>query len=287
MARLCEWLGITIIRHKGQHGHHEKEQAVRRRAVVLGCDGPSNSVAMKPKCSFKVGTEEHPIPSNHQVKITLHGHLHSKELPIYGTKSLALREGTLDLHGEFVTQSCLQGRFGKGMGSDEFGAQILIHGTEKNTPKGEALCCQPYGEVHHSTRSAIKCHGNETSLHHCTRHFVNISPLLGAWLGESTSNETKLLTKCEKHDYAAVVCHNSSAPSESGIHLSIAGPSSFTGRLVVTYDGVLGGVCGEGWNQQAADRACKDLGYNHGANYTHAHVVDAAAGPVWTANVSW
>ncbi|KAL8561908.1 hypothetical protein ACOMHN_046698 [Nucella lapillus] len=48
-ARLCEWLGITI-RHKGQQGHHE-EKAVRR--LGLGCNGPSSSAAMKPKCSIK------------------------------------------------------------------------------------------------------------------------------------------------------------------------------------------------------------------------------------------
>ncbi|XP_040908783.1 LOW QUALITY PROTEIN: PKHD1 like 1, tandem duplicate 1 [Toxotes jaculatrix] len=38
-------------------------------------------------------------PFQHKAIITLHGHLRSPELPVYGTKTLAVREGVLDLHG--------------------------------------------------------------------------------------------------------------------------------------------------------------------------------------------
>lgn len=34
--------------------------------------------------------------------ITLHGHVRSKEIPVYGTKTLALREGKIDIHGKHV-----------------------------------------------------------------------------------------------------------------------------------------------------------------------------------------
>ncbi|KAJ8334858.1 hypothetical protein SKAU_G00404970 [Synaphobranchus kaupii] len=46
---------------------------------------------------LQVGTEDEPF--QHKAIITLHGHLRSQELPVYGTKTLAIREGTLDLHG--------------------------------------------------------------------------------------------------------------------------------------------------------------------------------------------
>ncbi|XP_021347967.1 fibrocystin-L-like [Mizuhopecten yessoensis] len=46
---------------------------------------------------FQVGTEQ--APFQNKATITLYGHQRSKELPIYGTKTLAVREGTLDLHG--------------------------------------------------------------------------------------------------------------------------------------------------------------------------------------------
>jgi hypothetical protein len=46
---------------------------------------------------FQVGTEA--APFQHKAIITLHGMFRSRELPIYGTKSLAVREGVLDLHG--------------------------------------------------------------------------------------------------------------------------------------------------------------------------------------------
>lgn len=38
-------------------------------------------------------------PFQHNAIITLHGDLRSPELPVYGTKTLAVREGVLDLHG--------------------------------------------------------------------------------------------------------------------------------------------------------------------------------------------
>ena len=46
----------------------------------------------------KIGTEEEPYEQ--QAVIEMHGTLRSEELPIYGAKVLAVREGTLDLHGK-------------------------------------------------------------------------------------------------------------------------------------------------------------------------------------------
>ena len=47
--------------------------------------------------NLQVGTES--APFQHRATIEMHGHVRSKELPVYGAKTLALREGTLDLHG--------------------------------------------------------------------------------------------------------------------------------------------------------------------------------------------
>ena len=49
---------------------------------------------------LQVGTETKPF--EHKAKIILHGHMHNKRMPIFGTKVLAVREGTLDLHGKVV-----------------------------------------------------------------------------------------------------------------------------------------------------------------------------------------
>ena len=46
---------------------------------------------------MQVGTEDEPF--EHKAIITLHGHHRSRELPIYGTKVLAVRNGSLELHG--------------------------------------------------------------------------------------------------------------------------------------------------------------------------------------------
>ncbi|XP_024857831.1 fibrocystin-L isoform X2 [Kryptolebias marmoratus] len=49
---------------------------------------------------LQVGQEG--APFQHKAIITLHGHLRSPELPVYGAKTLAVREGVLDLHGIHV-----------------------------------------------------------------------------------------------------------------------------------------------------------------------------------------
>ena len=47
--------------------------------------------------TLQVGTEDEPYEG--EATILLHGHVRSKELPIYGTKCIAVRQGALELHG--------------------------------------------------------------------------------------------------------------------------------------------------------------------------------------------
>ncbi|XP_074659740.1 fibrocystin-L-like [Tubulanus polymorphus] len=47
---------------------------------------------------LEVGTESEPF--QHKATIQLHGHAREPELPIYGTKTIAVRSGTLELHGK-------------------------------------------------------------------------------------------------------------------------------------------------------------------------------------------
>ncbi|KAI5615922.1 fibrocystin-L precursor [Silurus asotus] len=47
--------------------------------------------------TLQIGTEAKPF--QHKAIITLHGHLRAPELPVYGAKTLGVREGVLDLHG--------------------------------------------------------------------------------------------------------------------------------------------------------------------------------------------
>ncbi|XP_061164553.1 fibrocystin-L-like [Saccostrea echinata] len=49
---------------------------------------------------LQVGTTDAPFPNKAQ--ITLHGHVRSKELPVYGTKMIGVRNGSLELHGQRV-----------------------------------------------------------------------------------------------------------------------------------------------------------------------------------------
>ncbi|XP_072303332.1 fibrocystin-L-like [Eucyclogobius newberryi] len=47
--------------------------------------------------ALQIGTEEQPF--QHKATITLHGMPRSPEIPMYGAKTLGVREGTLDMHG--------------------------------------------------------------------------------------------------------------------------------------------------------------------------------------------
>ena len=47
---------------------------------------------------LQVGTEEEPFL--HKTRIILYGHVLSTEIPVYGAKTLALREGSIDMHGK-------------------------------------------------------------------------------------------------------------------------------------------------------------------------------------------
>ncbi|XP_076461688.1 neurotrypsin-like [Babylonia areolata] len=151
---------------------------------------------------------------------------------------------------------------------------------------GDAVCCRPYGVLTwpDDQRRQITCQGNETSLHNCSHSLpTQRSSEEMHWWSSSTSDETTL---CDDDDYAAVVCRNTTAPAQDDFELSISGPSVFTGRLELTYDGVKGVVCGDDWNQPAAESVCQYRGYNYGVNYTHVQLQDESVGPVWTANLS-
>lgn len=49
---------------------------------------------------FEIGTEEKPFDQN--ALITIHGHVRSKELPVYGAKFIALRSGYLGKFSFFL-----------------------------------------------------------------------------------------------------------------------------------------------------------------------------------------
>lgn len=50
---------------------------------------------------FRVG-ESPEKPFQHKATITIHGHVRSTELPVYGAKSVSVRNGSLELYGKHV-----------------------------------------------------------------------------------------------------------------------------------------------------------------------------------------
>ncbi|CAF1377186.1 unnamed protein product, partial [Adineta steineri] len=74
---------------------------------------------------FQVGTESNPF--QHNAIITMYGQLRSIELPIYGAKVLALRDGIVDMHGKDVGQTWTRLSSTATMGSSQISLQIPVN----------------------------------------------------------------------------------------------------------------------------------------------------------------
>ncbi|XP_061189118.1 fibrocystin-L-like [Saccostrea echinata] len=79
-------LGMLLIQG-GKVIFDEKDIELNSKYILITNNG-----------ALQVGKEG--APFQHQATITMHGVFRSPELPIYGSKSLGVRNGTLDLHGK-------------------------------------------------------------------------------------------------------------------------------------------------------------------------------------------
>ena len=73
--------------------------------LIFDAEQPSESIELHTQGALvtgggklEIGTEDEPFMNKAQ--IVLYGHVLSPEIPVYGAKTLAVREGTLDLHGK-------------------------------------------------------------------------------------------------------------------------------------------------------------------------------------------
>ena len=100
LLRLCLNVGI----HKMQTFLCVKKEpciCVSNKTFPSDCDATTANF-----CLFQIGTEEEPF--QHKGIITMHGQVRAQELPVYGAKTLAVRHGTLELHGTNVTITHLE-----------------------------------------------------------------------------------------------------------------------------------------------------------------------------------
>lgn len=99
--------GDFIIIKKGQTMYLDTETPILKMLLIQGgeliFDDSTNThlraenILVLDGGLLQIGTEEKPY--THQAKITLYGHLRALELPVYGAKTLGVRNGTLDIHG--------------------------------------------------------------------------------------------------------------------------------------------------------------------------------------------
>ncbi|CAF2963963.1 unnamed protein product [Rotaria sp. Silwood2] len=95
---------------------------------------------------LQIGTENNPF--QHKAVITMYGHLRSIELPIFGAKVLALRDGIVDMHGRNVVRTWARLASTATSGSTQItllqtvdwpvGSQIIIATTGDYLSQGES-----------------------------------------------------------------------------------------------------------------------------------------------------
>ncbi|XP_066933159.1 fibrocystin-L-like [Clytia hemisphaerica] len=100
---------------------------------------------------FTIGSPDEPF--EHDAYVTLHGHVRSKELPLYGAKSLSLRHGHLGFYGKHIvnTWAHLTATAEKGATSIDVsldvsdwkvGSEIVIASTSKSQRENEVSVIQ-------------------------------------------------------------------------------------------------------------------------------------------------
>ncbi|XP_078071648.1 PKHD1 like 1, tandem duplicate 1 [Mustelus asterias] len=98
--------GSLVVITKGQTILLDQNTPILKMLVIQGgtlvfdeanIELQSENILITDGGTLQIGTEAHPF--THKAIITLHGHLRARELPLYGAKTLAVRHGTLDLHG--------------------------------------------------------------------------------------------------------------------------------------------------------------------------------------------
>lgn len=95
---------------------------------------------------FMIGTPDQPFQQ--EARVTLHGHVRSKELPVYGAKSLSLRHGRLGLYGKHIQNTWVHLASTATIGSTSIdvtldvtdwkvGSKIVIASTSKSQRENE------------------------------------------------------------------------------------------------------------------------------------------------------
>jgi hypothetical protein len=96
-GQFCDLGACSMLGGAGA-GDTSLEECIKDPANVIGCKG---EYGLDYKCGeqglLQVGTPE--VPFKHRAVITLHGSRRSFEIPVYGSKVIAVRYGLLDLHG--------------------------------------------------------------------------------------------------------------------------------------------------------------------------------------------
>ncbi|XP_062600839.1 fibrocystin-L-like [Saccostrea cucullata] len=90
---------------------------------------------------LQVGSSDAPFPN--KAKITLHGHVRSKELPVYGTKMIGVRNGSLELHGQRVVTTWTRLQTTAAVGATDI---VLTHPVDWKT--GDVIVIATTGHRH-------------------------------------------------------------------------------------------------------------------------------------------
>ncbi|XP_041374983.1 LOW QUALITY PROTEIN: deleted in malignant brain tumors 1 protein-like [Gigantopelta aegis] len=173
------------------------------------------------------------------------------------------------VHGNNINYGLLKVTFGATLGAvcdtywDDKDTSVACR--ELGYQYGKSLCCGAMGDGIPPVMDSVKCSGSEAHVTDCL-------------------HEIPMTTTCMGHN-VAVVCYRQ-APT-TVLSWRLGGGNLYTGEVLVDFLNVTGRVCPDGWDQNDAHVACRELGFAKGSPYSH-YVSQKYAtdhGPYWTSRI--
>ncbi|XP_012937884.1 deleted in malignant brain tumors 1 protein [Aplysia californica] len=140
--------------------------------------------------------------------------------------------------------------------------------------KGILHCCQAYGyNFEEPLFKDFQCNGAEQSILECDHNpAATRSPFF-----------------CNRQDYVAITCYKGERPDDFTVSMDATNQNIQSGLVRVTYLGIEGTICSDGWDDADANVLCRHLGFDKGTAYNHykpGFTIDASEGPFWLSEIS-
>ncbi|XP_067665056.1 scavenger receptor cysteine-rich type 1 protein M130-like [Haliotis asinina] len=229
------------------------------------CTGNEASLSECPHQGWKVATSRYCLNHNYDAAVTCYG-----DIKLASGFAPDIKQGPVQVWKNNTWHYVCDTNF------DDLTARVVCKSL--GFVDGKALCCSAYG----SKYVRYSYYGNG----------------LGSFLPNTTMNcdgtqsdpMSCLAPGTCSHDYASVVCFNSSDVVQETYTLGFDDTTSDSGQIAVQHYNVKGRICNTFWTDTEATVFCKGLNYDNGIAYHHSVKYNyqplRSRGPFWLSAVN-